>query len=78
MPATLLKKILWHRCFPTNFVKFLRTPFLQNTSGRLLLYLTKLTMNVRGVVLGVTLVGMVIEHIFKPKNRIEILKYFKF
>ena len=30
-PATLLKKRLWHRCFPVNFVKFLRTPFLQNT-----------------------------------------------
>ena len=25
------------RCFPVNFEKFLRTPFLQNTSGRLLL-----------------------------------------
>ena len=35
-PATLLKK-LWHRCFSVNFVKFLRTPFLQNNSGRLLL-----------------------------------------
>ena len=23
-PATLLKKTLWHRCFPVNFVKFLR------------------------------------------------------
>ena len=32
-PATLLKKRLWHRCFPMNFVKFFRTPFLQNTSG---------------------------------------------
>ena len=29
--ATLLKKRLWHRCFPVNFAKFLRTPFLQNT-----------------------------------------------
>ena len=28
-----LKKEPWHRCFPVNFVKFLRTPFLQNTSG---------------------------------------------
>ena len=28
-----------HRCFSVNFVKFLRTPFLQNTSGRL--FLTK-------------------------------------
>ena len=27
-PATLLKKRLWHMCFPVNFVKFLRTPFL--------------------------------------------------
>ena len=35
---TLVKKRLWHRCFPVNFVKFLRTPFLQTTSGRLLLF----------------------------------------
>ena len=34
-PATLLKKRLWHKCFPVDFVKFLRIPFLQNTSGRL-------------------------------------------
>ena len=26
-PATLLKKRLWHRCFPVNFVKFLKTLF---------------------------------------------------
>ena len=32
-PATLLKKRFWHRFFPVNFVKFLRTPFFQNTSG---------------------------------------------
>ena len=38
-PATLLKKKLWHRCFPVNVAKFLRKPFLQNTSGRLLLLL---------------------------------------
>ena len=25
--ATLLKKRLWHRCFPVNFAKFLGTPF---------------------------------------------------
>ena len=36
-PATLLKKRLWSRWFPVNFVKFLRTPFLQNISGRLVL-----------------------------------------
>ena len=27
-PATLLKKRLWHRCFPLKFATFLRTPFL--------------------------------------------------
>ena len=27
-PAALLKEKLWHRCFPVNFVKFLRKPFL--------------------------------------------------
>ena len=30
--VTLLKKRLQHRCFQVNFMKFLRTPFLQNTS----------------------------------------------
>ena len=32
----LLKERLLHRCFPVNFAKFLRKPFLQNTSGWLL------------------------------------------
>ena len=36
--ATLLKRRLWHRCFPVNFMKFLRTPFLQNTTERLFPY----------------------------------------
>ena len=31
-PATLVKKRTWHRCFSVNFAKFLKTPFLQNTS----------------------------------------------
>ena len=26
--ATLLKKRLWHMCFPVNFAKFLRIPSL--------------------------------------------------
>ena len=33
-PTTLLKRI-WHRCFRVNFLKFLRTPFLQSTFGQL-------------------------------------------
>ena len=31
------KKRLWHKYFPVNFAKFLRTSLLQNTSGWLLL-----------------------------------------
>ena len=27
--ATLFKKSLWHRCFPVNFTKFIRTSFLK-------------------------------------------------
>ena len=34
---TLLLKELGHRCFSVNFETILRTPFLQNTFGRLLL-----------------------------------------
>ena len=37
-PATLLKKILWHRCFPVNFVIFLRTPFFTEHLRWLLLH----------------------------------------
>ena len=36
-PATLLKMRLWHRCFPVNFAKFLRTPFFTEHLKRLLL-----------------------------------------
>ena len=38
-PATLLNKRLWHRCFPVNFTKLLGTPFWQNISGPLLLFI---------------------------------------
>ena len=35
--ATLLKKRLWHRCFPMNFAKFLKTSFLKEHLWWLLL-----------------------------------------
>ena len=35
--ATLLKKRIWHRCFPVNFAKFLRTPFFTEILWWLLL-----------------------------------------
>ena len=41
-PATLLKKRLWQRCFPVNFVKFLRTPFYTKHLWWLLLEYVKL------------------------------------
>ena len=34
---SLLKKKLWHRCFPVNFANFFGTPILQNIFARLLL-----------------------------------------
>ena len=37
--CNFIKKRVWHRCFPVNCAKFLRTPFLQNNSGRLLQHL---------------------------------------
>ena len=38
--GTLLKKRLWTGTHPVNFAKFLRTPFVQDTSGWLLLWTT--------------------------------------
>ena len=38
-PATLLKHMFWHRCFPVNFAKFLRTLFLTEHFRWLLLYI---------------------------------------
>ena len=35
--ATLLKKRLWHGCFPVTFAKFIRTPFLKEHLRWLLL-----------------------------------------
>ena len=46
-PATLLKKILWHRCFSVNFAKFLRTPFFIEHLWRLLLILELLIGHLR-------------------------------
>ena len=40
--VTLLKKRLWHRYFPVNSAKILRTPFLKNICEQLLLTIWKL------------------------------------
>ena len=38
LSCNFIKKETLARCLPVNFAKFLRTSFLQNTSGRLLLH----------------------------------------
>ena len=62
---------LWHRWFPVNFAKLLRTPFLQNTSGRLLLFKTWLALQ-----FSIFLVSSFIENLllfitFQQKNEIK-------
>ena len=37
--CNFIKKTPQHRCFPVSFMKFLRTPFIQNASRLMLLYL---------------------------------------
>ena len=44
MPESLFQQ----RCFPVNFAKFLRTPFLQGTSGSYF-YLARLNAGLRGL-----------------------------
>ena len=36
-PVAVLMGRLWRGCFPGGFVRFLGAPFLQSTSGRVLL-----------------------------------------
>ena len=43
--AASLKTRLWRRCFLVNFAKFVRTPFLQNTTRRLFLIIAVSTFN---------------------------------
>ena len=48
-----LKKRLWRSCFPVNFAKLLRTPFLQNTSGWLLLIMLSLVIPTSSLILTI-------------------------
>ena len=49
-PATLFKKRLWHRCFPVNFVKFLRTSFYLEDLWWQLLSLTTFRVTNTGII----------------------------
>ena len=44
--SLFFNKVAGLRCFPVNFVKFLKTPLLQITSGRLFLLFYKLKHNI--------------------------------
>ena len=72
--CNFIKNRLWHRCFPVNFTKFLRTPFLQNTSGQLLLHFTRLMkVPFRTIFKNAIITFLLTNLLFK---RIEIKFYF--
>ena len=58
-PATLLKKKLWHRCFPVNFVNFLRIPFLTEHLRWLILCIASMLLNTN---LSITLSTFLFAH----------------
>ena len=55
--ATLLKKRLWHRCFPMNFAKFLRTPFFTEHLRWLLLFFKPSTYFIYHLLPSFSLIG---------------------
>ena len=58
-PATLLKKRLWHKCFPINFEKSLRMPFLRERLWWLLLHfylLFPITQIILGFVISISMI----------------------
>ena len=61
-PRTLLKKRLWHRCFPVNFAKFSKTAFL--------------TEHLRWLLLNLVWPGS--ELLVRPVVTLTFLSYFRF
>ena len=53
--ATILKKRLWHSCFPVNFEKFLRTPFFTEHLWWLLICLLTAVNHSRKNTIGMTI-----------------------
>ena len=82
-PATLLKKRPWHRCFPVNFVKFLRTHFcIEHLWWLLLLFVKIITISeafsyLNGQIpeqLDKYLMQQLLERIYSGKRCLTILK----
>ena len=67
-PAVLLKKRLWQRCFPVNFVKFLGTPFLQNTTDWLLLLFLRFALYFKGMQNSMGFYKGISLHVFHECN----------
>ena len=71
---TLLKKRLWHRCFPVNFARSSRTPFLQNIFGRLLQQLKYVIYKIKIATIkskkeSAHLIGIMLKTNFPIQNR---------
>ena len=68
-PAILLKKSLWHRCFPVKIAKFLRAPFLQNTSGDCFCILIRVVFRI--------LLNIYDEAFWENSSRLKAVNYFR-
>ena len=75
-PATILKKRLWHRCFPVNFAKFLRTPFLTEYRWWLLLKLM-LLINNSSINSPMLFIFETSRLVLLKKEEFELLNYYK-
>ena len=83
-PATLLKKRLWHWCFPVNFAKFLRTPFLTEPLWWLLLLIQVLckstldkTCGALSTYFGRSQINLpIVKHLFSSRCRESNLRVF--
>ena len=64
-PVTLFKKRSWHRCFPVNFEKFLRTFFYRTPGGSFLQHRFERVNSMQGVhpvrLLGTVIVFKIIK-----------------
>ena len=76
--ATLLNKRPQQRCFPVNFVKFSRTPFLQNTSRRILLFLIYLTVSFCKEVLYICSNLLLLEKLTEKTHSFAIFSFCKY
>ena len=79
-PATLSEKRLWRRCFPVNIAKLLKTLFLQNTSGRLLLLNIKIyspeVSNIQRREADLNIIPPKVNKFYIPPKSIQYLPYY--